>query len=415
MVQHPLFARPRARSLFGASALVAGALLAFGCGSQAPEGTAGSREAIAGGTVDLSHHQVFLLISHSQDRGGLCTATLIAPNLLLTARHCVSPNRGEELVQCGDAMLGEPFPPSALLATNDAHPGQGSLLFRAAEVRVPQEGEDTCGYDIALVILKENVPPELSTPAVPRIDRDVTPGEPYTAVGYGELANGEPSGSRMQLPGLSVACEPGNCGDGIESTEFLGEKGICSGDSGGPALDRDGKVLGVVSRGGPGCSEPIYGAVAAWRELIVSTAAEAASLGGYEAPFWVRSGSSDPPVAVGSGGGGGGPSEPPHENEGKACHASGECGAGLVCYALEGSAVGSCTATCTTTSDCADGSTCKPVGSVSICASPSDSGDVAGSCALAAPRTPAGASAALLAAGLGLALWRRRPARARRA
>ena len=61
---------------------------------------------------------------------------------------------------------------------------------------------------------------------------------------------------------------------------------ICSGDSGGPALDERGRVFGVASRGDPGCEIAVYGDVSSWGPFIVDTALEAADLGGYVAPEW---------------------------------------------------------------------------------------------------------------------------------
>ena len=409
-MDHPptLLRRPSGWTV-GAVSLVLTAIGAVGCSARGDESAASSRQSIAGGTVDVSHQDVFFLISHQGQSAALCTATLIAPNLLLTARHCVSPNGSEtDHVLCGDALLGDPFPPSAFFATNDAQPRENSTYFGASDVRVPQAGGDTCGYDIALIILKQNVPSIVSTPAVPRIDRDALPGEPYTAVGYGEMANGQPSGSRMQLAGLSIACEPGTCGEGVESTEFRGETGICSGDSGGPALDANGKVVGVVSRGGPDCSEPVYGSVAAWRDFIVDTAQDAATLGGYDPPFWVTSGSSDPasPVLVGAAGA---PPEPNNGVEGETCTSTGDCGDGLVCYAKRTGTSGLCTTTCTATADCSSGHVCQTVGSVSVCATPALPVDDEGGCAVSATGSGRTSWVALLGAlGVGLAWARRR-------
>lgn len=391
--------------MLGGSLLLAGAV---GCGQAPEESAAATQKPIAGGTVDTLHHDVFLLAWHEGQSGALCTATLIAPNLLLTARHCVSPNAsGSDNVSCGDAGLGEPRPGESFFATNDPQPRQDSPIFRGREVRVPDAGVDTCGYDIAMLILTENVPADVSTPAIPRIDRDAAPGETYTAVGYGATGTGESSGSRMQLGGLNVACQPGSCGEGVESTEFLGDRGICSGDSGGPALDRDGKVLGVVSRGGPECSEPIYGSVAAWRDFIVETAEEAAALGGYDAPFWVTTGSSDPPSPEA---GAGAPNEPTAGVESDACRGGGECGAGLVCYAATSGAVGSCTASCQSASDCRGGATCQSVGSVSVCVKPGDDDGPGSSCAFSASSERSSGAMWLAAAGMVLALTRRRAA-----
>jgi hypothetical protein len=386
---------------------------ALACSGTPAEQASARAQAIAGGTTDASHQNVFLLVRETQDSGSLCTATLIAPNLLLTARHCVSPGTGDDHVLCGDSVLDDPYPASAFFATNDAQPGQDSPLFHAIAVRVPGLGEDTCGYDLALVILKQSVPADISVPAVPRIDREVQPGELYTAVGYGVNEAGKSTGSRMQLDGLSIACEPGTCGDGVESTEFRGEKGICSGDSGGPALDADGKVVGVVSRGGPECSTPVYSTVTAWHDFIIDVAKEAATLGRYEAPFWVTTGLSDPPVLVGqdgsggAGGAGGAASLPDLASEGEACDAATACESELVCYAPGSEASGLCSTVCKATTDCRDGLVCQSAGSVSVCTLPTKPPKEAGGCSLT--KVPSRSSAGLCLATLAaLALVRRR-------
>jgi V8-like Glu-specific endopeptidase len=397
------------------SALVAAALAALACSAPTDADVASRTQPIAGGTADLSHENVFLLVRESEDSVALCTATLIAPNLLLTARHCVSPGTGDDHVLCGDSVLGAPYPGRAFIATNDAQPRQGSAIFHGVDVRIPGLGEDTCGYDVAIIILKENVPDDVSTPAVPRIDREVMPGESYTAVGYGENEYGGPTHGRMQLGDLSIGCQPGSCGDGVESTEFLGETGICSGDSGGPALDADGKVVGVVSRGGPDCSTPIYSTVTAWQDFIIETATEAAKLGGYEAPFWVTTGLSDRPVVVGqggagAGGAGGAGSEPPLASQGEACDSAIACGADLVCFAAGNDASGQCAPVCRQASDCDDGLACLDAGSVSVCALPTGRTDETGGCSVAQAGSRgslAGALLATLGAALGFALRRR--------
>jgi len=411
--------RPRLSPLTALGALVAMSALVGCSGGESVEATGRVGQTIAGGMPDVSHQNVFLLASHFKGGGGLCTSTLIAPNLLLTARHCVSPGTGEDHVLCGDSVLDDPYPASAFFATNDAQPSRESPVFRAMAVRVPGLGEDTCGYDVALVILKESVPSSISVPAVPRIDIEVKPGEAYTAVGYGVNEAGQSTGSRMQLEDLSIACEPGFCGDGVESTEFLGERGICSGDSGGPALDQAGKVVGVVSRGGPECSTPIYSTVTAWHDFIIDTAQEAAQLGGYDAPFWVTTGLSDPPLAVGQGGesGAGGAANAPRASEGEACDAATACASELVCYAPStgANATGRCSATCELTTDCRDGLVCESAGSVSVCAPPTKAAEEKGGCALSegSPRSPAGLFLATLTV-LGLVGRSRRRQRSSR-
>ncbi len=391
------------------------ALAGFACSASGGEPTASGTQTIAGGTADVSHQNVFLLARESMSSSALCTATLIAPNLLLTARHCVSQGTGDDHVLCGNSVLGDPFPPSAFFSTNDPTPRDQSPFFSAVDVRVPGQGVDTCGYDVALIILKQNVPADVSVPAIPRIDREVQPGEKYTAVGYGLNAAGNQTGSRMVLGGLRIECQPGSCGEGVESTEFRGETGICSGDSGGPALDADGKVVGVVSRGGPDCGTPVYSTVTAWHDFIIDTAKDAAKLGNYDPPFWVTTGLSDPPVVVApngtDGAGGAASSERTGAREGEPCGAD-ACQSALVCYAPDGKN-GSCTSTCTSIADCKEGQVCQSSGSLSVCTLPSGGGDDKGGCSIAAASSPTTtprrqAGWLLVALGTTLVLARRR-------
>ncbi len=64
---------------------------------------------IAGGTLDFDDSAVFQEFTHYTDSVSACTASLIAPNVLLTARHCVSPGGIEEGV-CGQSPFGTPVP-----------------------------------------------------------------------------------------------------------------------------------------------------------------------------------------------------------------------------------------------------------------------------------------------------------------
>lgn len=403
------------RALWAARPLLLAAGLTA-CGGELPsQPLAEATQEIAGGELDQTHEAVFALYTLFHDGAvGGCTASLIAPNLLLTARHCVSPSEGGDRVICGAATFDDAVPGDQVISTNDAVPGRQSPTFRGASVRVPSEGVDTCGFDIALITLAEAIPNDVAEPAIPRIDREVEEGEAYTAVGYGVDENGDPNEGRMLLEDLNVECSPGACGGrGIQSTEFMGETGVCSGDSGGPALDADGKVIGVVSRGSDPCATPIYGTVFAWRDLIVETALDAAALGGYDPPFWAVTLSSDPP-----------PVEPEPEPEpepiaaGDACGAGDVCEAGTLCY-FRGDREGAiCSPVCGDDSACGEGQSCFPNETVpegGVCWAAEDEAPVfedSGSCAFRShPMLPARSSAGLLltlGAGLTLARARRR-------
>src|SRR5262249_32191683 len=125
----------------------------------------------------------------------------------------------------------------------------------ASEVLAPPGGDSVCGRDVALIVLSECIDAKSATPIAPDLDTDVARQETYAAVGYGVSHRGaDDAGLRRRRDRLHVVCVGDSCGSGqIEEGEWRGDHGICSGDSGGPALDEDGHVIGVTSRGPAGC------------------------------------------------------------------------------------------------------------------------------------------------------------------
>jgi hypothetical protein len=318
-------------------------LLLLGCSADPlgdPSGVA--REQIVGGELDRTHNEVVELVTEFSGGVGLCTGTLIAPNLVLSARHCVS-RGGSENVVCGSSPFSAPVAGSAVHVTTAVSPSQSSLFYDGSSVSVPPNGNDICGFDLSLVTLAENVPASAARPAIPRIDLRPLPGETYAAVGYGVDDQGARTSGRMVLAGLVIQCSADRCGGiGVADTEFLGETGVCSGDSGGPALDVEGRVIGVLSRGSDPCETPVYGGVEGFRDWLMETALAAAEAGGYEPPLWALTGSSEIPPGM----------------EGDPCGPTRECGEGSVCYFASDPENGTCTRPCAEPADCTEPQTC---------------------------------------------------------
>jgi hypothetical protein len=268
-----------------------------GCAVEAaPDGAGGGEPiadrsaAIEGGYTDPGGRAVLGLAVLGPD-GRLartCSGVLLAPDLVLTAQHCVA--YAPKLIDCDSAAFGPVVDPLRVLATaSQAMWTSEATWARAREVRTPPGSSAVCGGDLALLVLESPFPSSAAEPVAPRLDRAPEEGELYSAVGFGNT-NGiaKDAGVRRRRDGLRVECVGYRCGtsEQVAGSEWRGEAGACSGDSGGPALDQEGRVLGITSRGPAGCDDPIYGGLTVHRTWIAESAVAAAAAAGYAAPPW---------------------------------------------------------------------------------------------------------------------------------
>jgi uncharacterized protein (TIGR03382 family) len=268
-------------------------------------------EPIIGGQTDTATDGVVALafVYPRHQVSVFCSGSLLAPNLVLTARHCIAQigdDPTNESVDCSVSQFTKATPANTVFVSTDTDPETSNgTLYSVKEIRQAPGSTNVCGFDVALLILNSNVPGAAATPIEPALGVTTKTNEEFAAVGFGlqdpNDKAGKTAGTRMRFNTASVYCVGSSCPTAAANAqdEWVGNSPVCSGDSGGPALDASGRVFGVTSRGDAMCSYALYSNVASWADFIRTGAQDAAVDGGYTVASWASAGSTTPGSSAG--------------------------------------------------------------------------------------------------------------------
>lgn len=285
--------------------LRAGVFLALAaCVGQVPDDGAGAGEgvdratsAIIAGRASGDDENFGVYIESGADDPLRCSGTLVAPNVVVTARHCLLLRRSQDLGCTSEGELVDPSDPR----------GQDTRVEDAANVRVYYGHERAsfassvsaavfvaneialCKNDIAVVVLER----PLADVRVPIRLTPVSVGEVVSIVGWGYTDDGQArlpderyarDGVRVELVGPGLI-PPG--------TFAIPGATTCKGDSGAGAR-ADGALVGVYSRiEGSSCTlaqgRNVFTMTAAHKPLFdrAFAAAETAAWYAGEPPPWL--------------------------------------------------------------------------------------------------------------------------------
>lgn len=221
--------------------------LAVGCAQGSdPDGAVVQEEhPVIGGSVDNGDPSVVALYGQKpgESNGFLCTGSVIAPTVILTAAHCVSPE--ETGVGARFTVIASPDidqRDAKQLAVNAVH---ANPLWHADNL----EG----GHDQGIVILSQ---PTILRPLPinrKKLDSSLR-SRPVRIVGYGLDDGTQQTGAGVKRQALTTL------GSIFTNLILVGDsrRGTCNGDSGGPAFMNIGgieTIVGTTSYGNAECTD----------------------------------------------------------------------------------------------------------------------------------------------------------------
>ena len=265
------------------ASLLLGALALGGCAEDSPERASSTASAIIGGepTDDAATVRIEVRrppTSTLPARAAHCTGHLVAPGLVLTARHCVLKTSVDGLRCRPDGTPSDPDPPSLDLAPPEwievgVGPNVQALQTSTVQKLLAPPALSLCRADFAFLVLTKRDGDTRAT----YLGRPVAVGDTVAVTGWGYQGNTDVlpvTASKLGAVRVTVV------GPGIIPAGMFATPGgtLCPGDSGASARI-DGAVAGVFSRAeSDDCtltdSRVLFGATFGYEDFITRAHAE---------------------------------------------------------------------------------------------------------------------------------------------
>jgi MYXO-CTERM domain-containing protein len=245
----------RARALF--------VVCLAGCAAPIPD-LGEQSGAIVNGTLGGDDAVVVL---RNLENGGLCTGTLIAERVVLTAKHCIQEAFDDGPANANNILIGV-----GDNARNTTETLRVQMIRTTPGIYTEDSrgsiGRDLIGVDVAVLLLETGVSRVEPIP-IRRESHTSLGGELITAIGFGETPSGE-VGVKYTTMGRVT---------GTDSNLIYVGPLTCQGDSGGPMITPEREVAGVVSFGAGSCGSGYgaYNAIFPFLDMIDEVLTEAGS------------------------------------------------------------------------------------------------------------------------------------------